>query len=102
VVDSTVTPALWGNGTNAGAWVQVKDTLGTDANGTYTVAVSHTPGVATSYLATFHCENVAVGALPLPDSSPSIHTGTGICVGNSDCPSPTGATIGDFNQYINQ
>ncbi len=107
LVDGTVIPNLWGDGTNAGAWAQVKDNLGADANGTYTVAVSHTPGVATNYLATFHCENVAVGALPAPDSSVGIHTGTGVNNGanpNSfiDVPNGSGTTAADWNQFIDQ
>jgi hypothetical protein len=107
VVDNTVIPFLWGDGTSAGAWAQVKDNLGADANGTYTVAVSHTTGAATNYLATFHCENVAVGAAPAPDSSVGIHTGTGVNAGanpNSwiDVPNNASTTGGDFNQYIDQ
>lgn len=107
LLDNSVTPNLWVDGSSRSTWVQTADTLGADANGTYTVAVSHKAGVKDSYIASFHCENVAVGASPAPDSSPSIHTGTGVNNGANpgsyvDVPNNSSTTAADYNQYIDQ
>lgn len=107
LIDGAFVPALWGDGTSAGIWIQVSDNLGPDANGSYIFAVSHTPGQTSSYVVQFGCENVAVGALPAPDSSTNIITGTGVNTGanpNSwiDVPNNSSTTAADYNQIIDQ
>jgi hypothetical protein len=93
---------LWLSSTTKSGWGQVADTAGADRNGTYTFAVSHETAVANTYLAKIHCENVAVGSLPVPDSSVGIHTGTGILVGGTDVPNNATTTGADYNQPTDQ
>jgi len=93
---------IWVQGTTKSAsWAQVANNA-TVKNGPYIFAVSHSTAGANNYLVKLHCENVAVGALPLPDSSVGIHTGTGVGAGNIDEPNGVVTTTADYNQFINQ
>lgn len=96
----TATPSAWAQTANNGP--------ATDKSGDYLVAVSHESAVAHKYWVQFHCEDVAVGALPVPsDLNNNRHTGTGVTatgatiVGPYDG-SPVGTVPGDWNMVINQ
>lgn len=89
------------------AWVATANNgAATNKNGDYIFAVAHSSAVANPYLAEIHCENVAVGASPVPGTN-GIHTGTGVTatggtIASPFAGSPVGTTGGDFNQIINQ
>lgn len=97
---------------NAGPYAAVPgDVAHSGKNGSYTVIVSHSSGVANNYVAQLHCEQPAVNALPAPSPTSLVHTGTGVTlIGNNapdsstgfDAVSGLGTTGGDFNQTVNQ